>query len=267
MNKKRQRRKKRLFKRSQFKVRDCSEELVLTRSSSKTSSFSHPNCYAKGYGECDKTISKEHFVSQAILENFETILPENVEYLKGYIKTPIKPTALSVKCLCEYHNHMLSSLDGMIGIFFEEIMRFHEEKNRGVVFNGKNIERWFAKCLIGYVATNKLHHNGKYYTLEDIDPSIVKFLFEGSPLDDEIGLYFVGRLGQQNHFSKRFMLQALFLEDRFSGITILFGGFQFYFSLEKREKAFREIDPRAIVLFRPKLLKRKKSRDFLKISW
>jgi hypothetical protein len=258
---------KKKLKKSKFKIKYYVDDASPQANDRSSTAFAHPKCYANIFNECSQNISKEHFISQSILNKFEVIYPADIEYLKGILKKPIKPNMLSVNCLCEYHNSLLSPLDSMIGHFFESTTRFYDELNTGFVFKGKNLELWFTKCLIGYLATNKLSHNGVKFSITDLDPSLLNFLFRGEPLPSEYGLYYADYVGKKSGFSKRFKLQALFLDNKFSGISILFGGFKFYFSLEKRERAFNEKISNAVVLYRPKLFKKVSSRDFIKIEW
>ena len=82
-------------------------------------------CYAKHLGECKGGISREHYISQKVLDILSFGAPLKVERQtnkkidRSYI-SKINGIAVA-KILCEKHNHLLSSLDSHAGEFFYTI--------------------------------------------------------------------------------------------------------------------------------------------------
>src|SRR5271165_20405 len=82
-------------------------------------------CYAASSGDCEGSISSEHYISAKILEQLGTPLTV------GGLSWSAKPVALSVKALvsnvlCRHHNSLLSTLDDGAIALFNGLKEFHQ---------------------------------------------------------------------------------------------------------------------------------------------
>ena len=129
---------------------------------SPTTGYAHPKCYmASTYDCCDK-ISKEHWLSQAVLRQIGEL---TVIGLPQSRKSPVTVglNSLAAKVLCSRHNAALSELDTSAGYAFANLNAalghlLNPQQNRRLERNflvdGFAIELWSLKALLG------AHHGG-----------------------------------------------------------------------------------------------------------
>ena len=84
--------------------------------------FSHQKCIFMEHKNCSTKISKEHFFSRSILEQFDW----NIATLDGFpwiTKNGSKPSinSMTANILCERHNNALSHLDNSAGDVFRKL--------------------------------------------------------------------------------------------------------------------------------------------------
>lgn len=119
-----------------------------------------------GVGACGSRISREHFISRAILESFSTL---NVEGLRGTLDGESKQIGLNSvvsKVLCAEHNSRLSPLDADAAEFFKRLRGLMEGRapdlntewavrEQGIIttmHSGDLLERWMLKAGCGVLA-------------------------------------------------------------------------------------------------------------------
>lgn len=132
-----------------------------------TTSFSHPGCYASALNDCSRKLSREHYVSAAVLRllgDDHTIT--NASWLRPRQPSTLMPTsALASKILCQDHNSRLSPLDACAEEFLTEFlwgvsdMRPDVECRRSTV-DGDLIERWLLKVCCGAFVSGSLLEDG-----------------------------------------------------------------------------------------------------------
>lgn len=126
--------------------------------------LSNPDCYAAPLADCSPGRSKEHYVSDAILERI--VGADKVIILGGASFSPHSPIRASAKSLashilCPRHNSALSALDSEASRLFADLLSI-TQKNQVVTasYCGEDIERWVLKLVIG------LFHSGVPSTRE-----------------------------------------------------------------------------------------------------
>lgn len=74
--------------------------------------FAHPKCYLNGTNDCSEEISREHYVSRAVLEQLgHGIKVTGAPWLAPGISLETTAESLTAKILCRRHNAALSPLD------------------------------------------------------------------------------------------------------------------------------------------------------------
>ncbi len=115
--------------------------------------YAHAKCYAAPLLDCSETISREHYLSRAMLavlgRNFRVTRPRF-----GWAEKPMTEQAMTAKILCERHNERLSGLDAEGAGFVHALKTMAERLDGGGgedAFSGFDLERWLLKTLCGYV--------------------------------------------------------------------------------------------------------------------
>ena len=123
-----------------------------TRPPGADTRYSHERCYARDLADCCTQISREHYISESILEDHGGTFFVTRARL-GWEDKPLPANALASNMLCRRHNSALSPLDEA-GRSFVRCLRFAQERaadrGGGDVLNGIDVERWFLKVLCGY---------------------------------------------------------------------------------------------------------------------
>jgi hypothetical protein len=150
--------------------------------------YSHPRCYARHDQDCSTKISREHFISEALLRRIELNNTAKIAGLawqdrEKFNVVPIKGLASNI--LCKRHNEALSSLDSMIAQFANTVNRFDRlepTRNETAEFGGFEIERWMLKCLLGLTTSGNIK--------SALKRECVDLLFKKSDWPEHWGLYF-----------------------------------------------------------------------------
>ena len=121
-------------------------------------------CYAAALADCSADISREHYISHALLKLLSIdgkVTIDGFPWQDSGAVSSVPSPSLTGKILCRRHNVGLSSLDAIAARLFERIDQFHHEivesalkyQNRFFLFNGHDIERWMLKTLCGAVVS------------------------------------------------------------------------------------------------------------------
>lgn len=123
-----------------------------TRPPGADTGYSHERCYARDLHDCCTSISREHYISESILEDHGGVFHVTRKRL-GWEDKQLTANALASNMLCRRHNSALSPLDEA-GRTLVRCLRFAQERaaNGGGrdVLNGIDVERWMLKVLCGY---------------------------------------------------------------------------------------------------------------------
>ncbi len=117
--------------------------------------YSNSRCYARALSDCDRKLSREHYISESILSlRDKSIGITGFPWLDSGEQRSISKASLTAKVLCSRHNSVLSGLDSTALLLFTYLMGLNIEENQEVLLiNGEEIERWMLKALCGVVAS------------------------------------------------------------------------------------------------------------------
>jgi hypothetical protein len=162
---------------------------VTTKPPGPRTGYGNPGCYARGLEDCDRKLSREHFISKKLLER---MVPLTVEGLAWSIeRRQITPNSLAAKNLCVRHNNALSGLDDKITDFFDALVLWHRRQRFGeVAVEGEDLERWGIKALLGFATSGAaLGPDGKKLLVRSAPDGYVRALFGEAELGEGCGLY------------------------------------------------------------------------------
>jgi hypothetical protein len=122
--------------------------------------YAHPNCYLASLGDCSREISREHYVSRAVLECMPgngTIRIHGMPWLAPGEAKEVGVDSVTAKILCSRHNSALSELDDQAARFFRTFrkiaVKFTERslsrRTDLYLFSGTTIEMWMVKIACG----------------------------------------------------------------------------------------------------------------------
>jgi hypothetical protein len=120
--------------------------------------YSHPRCYLSATGDCDQEISREHYLSEAVLSEIGPMIDvAGMPWLRPEEHRLLPTSALTAKVLCRRHNSALQVLDAEAAIFFRALKQIDEDfgrrslsrKSLNFLISGDAIERWMLKVACG----------------------------------------------------------------------------------------------------------------------
>jgi hypothetical protein len=166
--------------------------------------YRHPRCFAAADANCSTKISREHFISESLLRQFELNDTAKIAGLRwqqaeAFNILPIRGLASNI--LCDRHNSALSPLDDVAGRFSQTIADYDRallapEADPQVErreFDGEDIERWMLKCIIGMVVSRNIGASLK--------PGCIELLFANTHWPDGWGLHWLHVGGPTYHSS------------------------------------------------------------------
>jgi hypothetical protein len=156
-------------------------------------------CWASILGDCDNKISKEHLISNSILDPKINVI--GFEWCKDTPKT-IGASSLTSTFLCQKHNAELSPCDAEILKFktvndkFNKMMGVinkygFQKKKIPVIYhvNGMLFEKWFCKTLINVSLLDKQN------PIENL-PEILPYIFRDKEFQEPFGLNSAAKINQ-----------------------------------------------------------------------
>jgi hypothetical protein len=120
--------------------------------------FSHSRCYMASTSDCSSKITREHYVSRAVLEAIgDQIVCSGLPWLPEGETVSFGKNSLTANVLCDRHNSALSPLDATAEAFFSELRDIESQLNRKAwskkirvrAIRGENLELWALKTLMG----------------------------------------------------------------------------------------------------------------------
>lgn len=123
----------------------------------KISNFAHPKCYMAATANCSRTISREHYISEAILERFDRLHVSGMPWQAKGEKRVFPANALAANILCERHNSALAPIDELGLRAFDAVVAGcdyalsgrHSGRIQHHLISGEGIELWLYKLLAG----------------------------------------------------------------------------------------------------------------------
>lgn len=121
------------------------------------SGYTNPNCYMSPTNNCSEVISREHYISNAILSLFPSLTISGMPWLKGETKI-LTPKAVTAKILCERHNNALSPIDtfglrafnAFIGALDYAAGQERPGRAKHFLISGEGLELWMIKLAAGF---------------------------------------------------------------------------------------------------------------------
>lgn len=157
--------------------------------------FAHPGCYARVLNDCSSKLSREHYVSQTVLDLLgdEHRITNASWLLPGQQSKPLATSSLGSRVLCEKHNHALSRLDSQALTFFDALLwglsdMSPQQRHRRVKIDADLLERWLLKACCGAFASGTLLQHRRSVPRE-LPDSWVKLLFSGVRWKPACGMY------------------------------------------------------------------------------
>lgn len=191
-----------------------------------------PKCVLQGYGACRGKTSREHFISETVLQQLslgKTVTIGGLPWQPPSTLQDFSVATLQSRILCEGHNNGLTVLDSTAGKLLHTLDAIDKTTDSVaplVQFRGPAIERWFLKVLCGLVAGQGLA--GKAL------PDTWKDLLTGGRWPPGWGLYCVAS-GGPLIFSKDFYIVTKVNPQtgRILACEFSFGGVRFFLLLGK----------------------------------
>jgi hypothetical protein len=120
--------------------------------------YSHPACYLSVTVDCDRQISREHYLTQAVLSEIGNVIDISGmpwQCPEQHQRLPVD--ALTAKVLCRRHNSALHVLDDEAAAFFRALKKIDEDfgrrslsrKSLNFLISGDAVERWMVKVACG----------------------------------------------------------------------------------------------------------------------
>jgi hypothetical protein len=124
--------------------------------------YAHPKCYLRGTNDCCRKLSREHYISEAVLRTVRGGLQVSGGFWSGEKPKDITVETLVSKILCKRHNESLTSLDAAAGELFAAIAEVYDDFKAGSTSTGSSFhvcsglmfELWCLKVIWG------VHHAG-----------------------------------------------------------------------------------------------------------
>jgi hypothetical protein len=172
------------------------------------SGFQHPKCYAREIGGCSTKISKEHYVTEALLkevaEGQRAVRVSNHPLLPTSVLGPEQfgLRALTGHILCKTHNSLLSDFDTTAVTLFKHLDFLngtsHHAAQPTVPISGDRFERWMLKTLLGTLYGGAIPVLPGMEFEEQLPPvELLRVIFDNQPIPVGQGLFLnAGRLGE-----------------------------------------------------------------------
>jgi hypothetical protein len=199
--------------------------------------------------DCDKKISKEHYMSKGVLQEIDYMIgTEGLPGIPPGENRHISTSNLTAHVLCKRHNSALSSLDDVGARFFQAIKNFsssdYEGSERVLAFNGRDVERWMLKTMYGMLASKLLQVRLGLRLQADIDSKCVDLLYDKIPFVPGRGLFMRTEIGHtvatRNSIAVRPVTNNV--KQTLNGMTFNLVGFDFLLTTSKanaENSAFR----------------------------
>ena len=243
----------------------------------KISGHEHPKCYLRFTKNCCTKISREHYISESVLSQFDGLKVGGMPWQNPGEENKYSLNNLTSKILCRRHNTALSPLDTAANHFFKKIFKagLHVTKksvsSRPEYFlvSGEALELWALKTLLGLFYSKISQSSGMTMFGEyRFDNNIVNEAFFGQGIKDPKGIYVKAEIGDLFERNLKFRPLSASAQKILSGLVVKVNGFEmeFLFDLRyARQEFFIEHRP----YYRPGVIdifgKKRASRIYL--SW
>ena len=222
-------------------------------------------CYAAHLGDCAGGLSKEHYVSESVLEIAGTAIQvTGFPWQRSGETAQIGAASLAAKILCRRHNEQLSPLDSVAKGFLSDLKLSFQEASENRLSNstyqasGSFFELWLLKVLCGLLPLCKVVSRTRGST----------FFSSGNPWPAGAGLHIFGTPGMASwYFTLVRVISVVTTEDpsRIAGAKFGIGGLALLLAFGKP----RFTEPGMQALYRPAslLIERNGKQNQHLLSW
>ena len=125
------------------------------------SNESDTKCYLNHENDCSGPITREHYVSAAVLKEVDGVLRvSGMPWLDVEEHRELPVSALVARILCKRHNSCFSALDSEMARFVRTLKGYTlstiSATSRFEVFSGHDLERWIWKTLFGLAVSGNI---------------------------------------------------------------------------------------------------------------
>lgn len=214
--------------------------------SGEKTELKHSKCYASELANCSSQISREHFISEGVLE---LAGDDGFIEMRGLAWQPIgerkrlSTSNLAANVLCKRHNEGLSDIDSVGKDLFETLLYVNKGFSRGdgegeeaFLFNGHNVELWMLKTLCGTVASGNADTGDE--STSDWTPPIewLEILFEDRDMPKGCGMYYLSRVGDRRKLTQSVSFSSLSNPDwGVYGAILILNGHEFVLAMRPPE--------------------------------
>lgn len=208
-------------------------------------------CYASPLQDCSDGISREHFLSESILNRLNRNKNLTVSGFSWQTaqEQVLPPNAIAANILCERHNSTLSPLDAMAVRLFEALSQkgTKEKAEKSLhLINGHDVERWLLKVLCGLAASGNLEPERAVDL--DIPRSWLEILFSQREFPNGWGLYVCNQVGHKFGGPHGIAIKAISNLNHITGLGVEVCGYELVLSMSGFQE--RRFDNRSFV-YRP----------------
>jgi hypothetical protein len=197
-------------------------------------------CYMHELGSCGGKISREHLISESIIDLLsggEDFSISGLPWLKPGEEKILAPGNLTAHCLCRDHNSALSPLDTAALIYFRALKTCLEQEATSLrkVVSGHDIERWLLKSIKAMAVSGNLGRGQQRLPgLFAGDVRIIDMLDEPRSWPKGAGLYCRMQTGDRTENNPRFQMQPYTnSEDELYGLGFRVFGLDFALILQE----------------------------------
>ena len=194
---------------------------------------SHASCYLRETNSCDSKITREHLVSELVLQVLaeKEVAVTGLPWLKDQQKV-LPFDALVSKCLCGAHNSRLAPIDAAGARFFSAFQTCGTTENppaQHFLLSGHDLERWLLKTAAALAVSDNFAIDGAVMeNALDGTMNVLRLYQDVSAWRPPIGLYAMQGVGYQFTRKDEFQLAPVIKEenDQLAGIVTDIQGFR-----------------------------------------
>lgn len=170
----------------------------------ESTGYGYPNCYMSATLNCSDVSSREHYISNTILQQFQHFTVAGLPWQPRGAATEIGPGSLTSRVLCERHNNALSPLDQAAGDAFRRLneARTHasrrslSRKTAHFLINGDALQLWGLKTILGfYYSGAAANEGGKVKDQFALQTELLVAALSEKVFPEPLGLYLFGLAG------------------------------------------------------------------------
>jgi hypothetical protein len=200
-------------------------------------------CYMQSTANCSEKLSREHYVSKNILEQFKRLAASGLPWHSNNEKVEYGINALTSKILCTRHNSALAPLDSAAGHAFRQITdamiyvtkRSLARAPRYYLVSGDALQLWGIKTLMGLFSAKVASAEGKVLTADyEVDIKMARKALSGEGLPRPLGLYIHPSSGDPIGHEIGLSPLTAIEEKVLAGIRVNMAGITLDFILDKR---------------------------------